>query len=353
MGKPLSIQEVVYLLERKDEEEIQELFRVARGLRHRYFDEKIFLYGFLYFSTWCRNQCRFCYYCSTNPFCQRYRKTDREILEAAFELTESGIHLLDLTMGEDPFYYEQDIHFLSLLNLVKMIKRDTGLPIMVSWGALPYRVLKKLSESGADWFACYQETHNMDLFQKLRPNQDYHFRLFLKNEALKQGLLIEEGILSGVGESFVDMANSMETMKTMKTHQVRVMNFVPQKGTPMAHVTEPSRKRELVAMAVLRLLFPDRLIPASLDVYGINGLREKLEAGANVITSIIPPRSRLNGVAQSSMDILEGNRTVRAILPILEELGLRKANLHEYAQWVESEKRMTSFRYPIKKGYPA
>lgn len=49
----------------------------------------------------------------------------------------------------------------------------------------------------------------------------------------------------------------------------------------------------------MRLLFPDKLIPASLDVDGISGLELRLMAGANVVTSIIPPNEGLAGVAQS------------------------------------------------------
>ena len=104
----------------------------------------------------------------------------------------------------------------------------------------------------------------------------------------------------------------------------------------------PPSVRENIILSVLRLLLPHQLIPASLDVQGIDGLRGRLRAGANVITSLIPPSSELKGVAQSTLGICEGRRTAKAILPILDELGLRKASLDEYVRWVNQEKRLLS-----------
>ena len=336
--EPLTRGEVLYLLTPRGGEEQEQIYEVARRLRERYFSNEIFLYGFVYFSTWCRNHCTFCFYRAPNTLCERYRKTDEEILDTAIRLAESGVHLLDLTMGEDPACYEGGEEFDRLLRLVKKAKKETSLPIMVSWGVTPDSVLERLPEAGADWFACYQETHNPDLFRKLRLNQDYQRRLEVKTQAKRLGMLIEEGILSGVGESLDDVVDSIEAMKAMEAHQVRVMNFVSQKGTPMAHFSSPHPERENRIIAVLRLLLPHRLIPASLDVYGIDGLKGKLRAGANVVTSLILPSSELRGVAQSTLGICEGLRSAKAVLPVLTELGLRKASLEEYISWVKHEK---------------
>jgi methylornithine synthase len=336
--EPLSRREVLYLLGLKQADAIKKLFTAARSLRRRYFGDNIFLYGFLYLSTWCRNNCAFCRYRASNRFCQRYRKTDRQVIEAAIDMAASGVHLLDLTMGEDLLYYGKEDGFEPLLHLVKEVKQQTYLPIMISFGALPDQVLDILFETGAEWYACYQETHNEKLFHQLRLNQDYSNRLSKKYKAAELGLFIEEGILSGVGESLDDVADSMEEMQKMGAQQVRVMNFIPQEGTPMQNFPPPPKLRELVIISVLRLLFPHRLIPASLDVYGIDGLKGKLEAGANVVTSLILPKSEMVGVAQSTLDISEGYRTVKGIVPVLNELGLTQAELDDYILWIDNEK---------------
>jgi methylornithine synthase len=336
-GEPLTKGEIRFLLDLKDEGDLDRLFRTAQEMRYRYFGEAIFLYGFAYFSTWCRNDCIFCRYRKSNPLAKRYRKDTREIIEIAGRLAESGVHLIDLTMGEDPVFSGNDQGGSWLVDLVKVLKAQTGLPMMVSPGVIPRKTLSALYAAGAEWYACYQETHNRKLFSCLRPNQDYNERLRRKREARQMGFLIEEGILTGAGDSSDDIVASIGAMKTLGSHQIRVMTFVPQEGTPLEHVPAPSPRRELVIIALMRLLFPDRLIPASLDVGGIGGLQDRLLAGANVVTSLIPPNAGLVGVSQSALDIDEGYRTVKGVATVLEKMGLKMATRNEYTQWVLHE----------------
>ncbi len=335
----LQPRDIHYLLKRRNPEEQEKVFATARELRHRHFGNRVFLYGFINFSTWCRNDCAFCQYRRSSPSENRYRKESRDIIRAAQELADSGVHLLDLTMGEDPRYYVGEDGFKPLLDLVAAVKADTGLPVMISWGALPDEVIGRLSEAGADWFACYQETHHRELFKKLRLYQDYDRRWDAKEKARSEGLLIEEGILSGAGESLEDITHSVVSMAKLNADQVRVMNFVPQIETPMGSFPRPPRDREKIILSVLRLAFPDRLIPASLDVYGIGGLREKLDAGANVVTSLIPSAPDWRGVADATLGVLEGKRTTSAVRPLLSDSGLEPASLEEYFSWMDCAKR--------------
>jgi methylornithine synthase len=341
----LSDGEICFLLNLSKSEDIAHLFKVARDLRYRFFDGIIFLYGFIYFSTWCRNDCIFCFYRRSNALARRYRKVRSEIIQIGCRLAEWGVNLIDLTMGEDPFFYQGDRGFLELIELVKAFKSEIGLPLMVSPGVILKDALQDLTLAGADWYACYQETHNRGLFKRLRVEQNYDKRLKRKMEARRFGLLIEEGIMTGVGDSSRDIVASIQTMKRLRVHQVRAMSFVPQRGTPLEHVSPPPPQRELIIIAVLRLLFPDRLIPASLDVGGIKGLKDRLQAGANVVTSLVPPHTGLVGVSQSSLDIESGYRTIKSVLPIIEKLSLKVATSDEYIKWVRYEREGIKYNY--------
>jgi len=108
----------------------------------------------------------------------------------------------------------------------------------------------------------------------------------------------------------------------------------------MEHWDSPPRLTELLIIGVMRLIFPDRLIPASLDVDGIKGLRERLDAGANVVTSIIPPQAGLAGVSNNSLDIEDGNRTVQRVTGVLSEMGLAPAPQEEYQAWVKKRQSL-------------
>jgi methylornithine synthase len=92
----------------------------------------------------------------------------------------------------------------------------------------------------------------------------------------------------------------------------------------------------MLISAVMRLLLPDRLIPASLDVDGLAGLKKRLDAGANVVTSIVPPGEGLAGVAQHTLDIEEGRRTIASVLQVLETCGLQSASQEKYLAWIRS-----------------
>ncbi len=319
-----------------DEREL--LFSTARDLRREEFGDKVFLYGFIYFSTHCRNECVFCFYRAGNRESPRYRKTPEEITDICLGLAESGVVLLDLTMGEDPKVFAEP-GLASLLSLVSSVRESSGLPIMVSAGLVPDEVMAGLASRGADWYALYQETHNPELFARLRMGQSFAERAAARMTARRAGLLVEDGILTGVGDTAADRAHSIAAMRDSGCEQVRVMTFVPQAGTPLAGATSRGDDDELRTIAAMRVAMPDRLIPASLDVDGIQGLERRLDAGANVVTSIVPPTVGLAGVSNAELDIDEGYRTVAGVLPHLERLGLRTASPEDYRAWVDAARQ--------------
>ena len=321
---------------------LEKLFATARRQRERHFGNSVYLYGFLYISTHCRNRCSFCFYRKTNTRAIRYRKTEAEITESARLLAQSGVHLIDLTAGEDPCFFTDDENgFAPVIKTMQSIKADTGLPMMASVGVVPDPVLDRFAAAGADWYACYQETHNRQLFDQLRVGQSFEARCRSKVAAKARGMLVEEGLLCGVGETSRDLVNSFDAMSRLGADQVRAMTFVPQAGTPMHDQPPSSSLREMITIALMRIVFPDLLIPASLDVDGLAGLRERLNAGANVVTSLVPPGRGLAGVAQSALDIEDGRRTVEGIVPTLRACGLQPATADHYRNWIAERKRNT------------
>lgn len=334
----LKSEEIVFLLSLSDEPGINKLFAAARRLRGLYFENKIYLYGFIYFSTFCRNDCNFCYYRVSNNLPPRYRKSKSEIIDTSEKLAASGVHLLDLTMGEDPVYmcpggYEK------LAEIIAAVKSHTALPVMISPGVVPHNKLLLLKQAGADWYACYQETHNRKLFKRLRVNQSFEVRMQAKILAKEAGFLLEEGLLTGVGDRPEDIAYSLARINSLQADQVRIMSFVPQRGTPLSNIRSLNNLLELKTIAVMRLVFPDCLVPASLDVEGITGLKRRLEAGANVVTSLIQPSEGLVGVSQCTLNVDDGCRTVKGVVPLLQECGLVPAALPEYRAFMKSRLR--------------
>ena len=334
-GSSLTADEVEALMATSSEEEISEMYAAARRVRDHVFGNKLFIYGFVYFSTYCKNNCAFCYYRRTNDL-HRYRKTKDEVLKLSASLEDAGVNLVDLTMGEDPKMYADGQK--ELLDLVKGVRDEVDIGIMVSPGAIDQATFPKLKDAGADWFACYQETHNRDLFNKLRLEQDYDFRINQRKWAMESGILAEDGMLVGLGESARDRAEAIMCMGASGCDQIRAMTFVPQQGTPMETIVPHDSTDELKAIAVMRLLYHDRLIPGSLDVEGIAGLKTRVDAGANVITSIIPPYEELAGVAQPELNINDGHRSVDYVINMIEDMGKHVASNSEYRSVLNDRK---------------
>ncbi len=316
------------------------VFAAAREVRARHSGDAVFLYGFVYFSTYCRNDCAFCFYRADNDASPRYRKSAAEVVAICRDLAASGVVLLDLTMGEDPRILEEPGH-ATLVELVAAVAEETGTPVMVSPGVLPESSLRELGAAGADWYALYQETHTRELYERLRVGQPFEARAEARSAARRAGLLVEDGLLTGIGDTAADRADSIVAMHAAGWEQVRVMTFVPQAGTPFENMRPAGDLDELLTIACLRLAMPDRFIPASLDVDGIAGLERRLLAGANVVTSIVPPTVGLAGVSQAELDIDDGYRTVHGVLPHLQRLGLRPAGVDEYRE------RMALLRRPM------
>ena len=152
-GAVLSEPELARLLSAKGDD-AHTVFAAARQMRERTTGDAVFLYGFVYFSTYCRNECAFCFYRAGNDESPRYRKTADEVVAICRGLAASGVVLLDLTMGEDPRVLADGC--AGLLDLVAAVHDGAGLPVMVSPGVVPDEVLAGLRERGAP--ACWSRT---------------------------------------------------------------------------------------------------------------------------------------------------------------------------------------------------
>ena len=327
-GKGIGRDEIEELLSINDPDSLRRLTEAAYSVKRKHFGDKVFTYGFVYFSTFCRNNCSFCYYRRNNPI-ERYRKSVDEIVSLSEDLQDSGVNLVDLTMGEDKRMHADD--FRELIKIVRSVDEAISIPIMLSPGAVHEHAFPLFKEAGADWFACYQETHNRKLFAEMRIEQDFDHRMRQREWARRYGMLAEDGIMVGIGETRNDMTDSIIQMGAQGCEQIRVMTFVPQTGTPMSASAQKSREEELKVMAVMRLAHPDRLIPASLDVEGIEGLMPRIMAGANIVTSIVPPQKDLAGVAQKDLDIDSGLRSVDHVTNVLEKGGCRVGSNNDYS----------------------
>ncbi|AFV23929.1 biotin synthase [Methanolobus psychrophilus R15] len=325
-GAQLSDDELRELLRINENEQLEKLFYLSRKVRDHFFGNKVFLYSFVYFSTYCKNKCAFCYY-RANHEINRYRLSIEEVRNICRALKGESIHMVDLTMGEDPYFHERPENFV---DVIKAVRSELDLPIMISPGVMGNEALKELHDNGANFLALYQETHDPELYRKLRVGQSFEDRVNARKFAKSIGYCVEDGILTGVGNDIESTIRSLRGMEANTPDMVRVMTFVPQEGTPLEKVNRISSIEELKIIAVLRLMFPDRLIPASLDLEGIPGMVHRLNAGANVVTSIIPSDSTLEGVVNYDRGAKERHRDPKSVVECLKSMGMEPASQADF-----------------------
>ena len=349
--KPLTDEMIRELLFVTDEAGLQKMFSAAVKVKEHFFSNQVYLYSFVYFSTYCKNRCAFCYYNAANKI-DRYRLTPEELRGMCADLKNEGVHMIDLTMGEDPHFHN---HPENLLEFVKIAKDVTGLPVMVSPGVVNDDFISALKGAGADFFALYQETYQKELYEKLRTGQSFEDRIRARNSAKAAGICIEDGLLTGfskikssdgilinpsVADDIESAITSIRGMQKADPDQVRVMTFEPQPGTPLAETVQASGLMELKVIAVLRFVFPDRFIPASLDVAGIDGMVDRLNAGANVVTSIISADSKLEGVVNFDRDVSlnERKRDAKSVIERLQTMGLQSGRQEDFEKYLNRNK---------------
>ena len=349
--KPLTDETIRELLSMTDDGSLQKMFSAAAKVREHYFSNNIYLYSFVYFSTYCKNKCAFCYYNAANKI-DRYRITSEELRSMCADLKNEGVHMIDLTMGEDPHFHN---HPENLLEFVRITKETTGLPVMISPGVVNDAFISDLKAAGTDFFALYQETYQKNLYEKLRVGQSFEDRIHARNSAKAAGICIEDGLLTGfskiktadgvpvnpsVADDIESAIASIRGMQKADPDQVRVMTFEPQPGTPLAETVQASGLMELKIISVLRFVFPDRLIPASLDVAGIDGMVDRLNAGANVVTSIISADSKLEGVVNfdRELSLNERQRDAKSVIDRLKTMGLQSGRQEDFEKYLNREK---------------
>jgi methylornithine synthase len=71
--------------------------------------------------------------------------------------------------------------------MVKAVKAETGLAVMVSPGLLDGQGLALIEKAGADWYALYQETHNHALFERAEAGAELRRTAGRKNTCRRYG----------------------------------------------------------------------------------------------------------------------------------------------------------------------
>lgn len=270
-------------------EALEYLFERARTVRQGIYGKEVYLRGLIEFTNYCKNNCFYCGIRRDNANAQHYRLTEEEILTCCQQGYALGFRTFVLQGGEDPWFTDDRI-----CNLVSQIHtQHPDCAITLSIGEKSRESYQAYFDAGAERYLLRQETANVQHYSRLHPQE-------LSPENRKRCLwdLKEIGYQVGcgfmVGSPYQTPENILEDLRFMQNlhpHMIGIGPFIPHKDTHFRDYPAGTLEDTLRLLAILRLMFPHTLLPATTALGTIHPLgREKgILAGANVIMPNLSP----------------------------------------------------------------
>ncbi|MDR3645383.1 MAG: [FeFe] hydrogenase H-cluster radical SAM maturase HydE [Clostridia bacterium] len=269
--------------------EREALFAAADAARRRYYGKKVFFRGLIEFSSYCKNDCYYCGIRSGNVNARRYRLSHEEILGCCEKGHAFGFRTFVLQSGEDPYYTDE-----RMCGILRDIRhRFPDCAVTLSLGEKSRETYERYFEAGADRYLLRHETADEDHYRRLHPAP---LSLAHRKQCLRD--LREIGFQVGAGfmvqspfQTWETLAQDLLFLRTLDPHMIGIGPFIPHRDTIFAHEATPDASLTLVLLALIRLMLPKVLLPATTALGTVDALgREKgLRAGANVVMPNLSP----------------------------------------------------------------
>lgn len=282
-------EELRHLLMDTSEKTKEHLFARAREMSLRVFGNKIYLRGLIEFSNYCKNDCFYCGIRRSNRKAERYRLSKEQIMDCCETGYALGFRTFVLQGGEDPFY--SDDRIVEILSSIK--KRFPDCAVTLSIGEKSRESYEKYFCAGADRYLLRHETADEIHYGRLHPEE-----MSLANRKRCLFDLKEIGFQTGCGIMVGSPYQTMDTilkdlafMQELHPHMIGIGPFITHQDTPFSGFENGSVDLTLRLLAVLRLLFPEVLLPATTALGTLDPMgREKgILAGANVLMPNLSP----------------------------------------------------------------
>lgn len=293
------------------------LFQQADTVRKQIFGNRIYIRGLIEFTNYCKNDC---YYCGIRKSCtnaERYRLTPEEIMSCCEKGYKLGFRTFVLQGGEDPYWTDENL--IPILHAVK--GKYPNCAVTLSVGERSRASYEKLFRAGADRYLLRHETADADHYESLHPSDmDFRNRMECLRNLKSIGYQTGCGFMVGTpGQTVKNLITDLCFIAEFMPHMAGIGPFIPAAGTPFENEPKGSSMLTLRLLAILRLLIPPLLLPATtaLGTASQDGRLLGIKAGANVIMPNLTPavfRSKYtlyNGKAELTAEHAEELNTLK------------------------------------------
>ena len=285
----LTDSELLDLITNISSQDREYLFECARNKAREKYSHNVYLRGLIEISSYCKNDCYYCGLRASNKCAERYRLDKSQILECCKTGYELGLRTFVLQGGEDMHYTDE-----ILVDIISTIRKSyPDCAITLSLGEKSVTSYQKYFDAGANRYLLRHEAYSSDLYSKLHPkNLNIETRLdCLKN--LKQiGFQTGCGFMVGAPyQTYEHIVKDLRFIKDFQPEMVGIGPFLPHSDTPFGEEQAGSVYLTLTLLAVVRLLVPTVLLPATtaLSTASEDGLVLGVRAGANVVMPNLSP----------------------------------------------------------------
>ncbi len=190
--KGISHQEAAVLLECELEEENQEIQKLAKEIKKRFYGNRIVMFAPLYLSNYCVNGCTYCPYHHCNEHIRRKKLSQEEIRQEVIALQDMGHKRLAIESGEDPVNNPIE-YILESIDTIYGIKHKNGAirRVNVNIAATTVENYRKLHDAGIGTYILFQETYNKESYEQLHPTgpkHDYAYHTEAMDRAMEGGI---------------------------------------------------------------------------------------------------------------------------------------------------------------------
>jgi biotin synthase len=285
---------IIELLEEKDQNRVQQLYDDAFRTKIDNVGNKVYLRGLVEITNICRKNCLYCGIRRDNPSNDRYEIDIEDVIPAARFAYEQGYGSMVIQGGERHDKKFRD-KITSILKEVRKISSESPLGITLSLGEQPFDVYQEWFEAGAHRYLLRIESSTQELFEKIHPVDESHSfqtRLTALEELRRAGYQVGTGVMIGLPfQTLGHLADDLLFFKSFDIDMCGMGPYLEHSQTPLYQYKDlliPKEERlelSLKMVAILRLMMPKINIAATTAMQSIDpaGREKAILAGANVI----------------------------------------------------------------------
>lgn len=304
------------------EDEAQNLYSDARSEAQSRFGTGIFVRGLVEVTNVCRNDCLYCGIRRSNKLADRYTLSLDETVQACQAAYRAGLRTFVMQGGENPAYADC---VEEVVATVHELMPDAA--ITLSLGEHPTHLYRRWRQAGASRYLLRHEAADPALYSSLHPSgMSLEHRMDCLQALRDEGFQVGTGMMVGVpGQTVQHIMRDIEFMDRFRPEMIGIGPYIPHAQTPLANCAPGSIDMTLKLISILRLMFPNALIPSTTALATLHprGRLMGILAGANVVMPNVSPvysRTRYSlydGKAHSDAEAIEGLAQLQSQLDLI------------------------------------